>query len=418
VLSASASPQLRLRTFGGLAIEREGNAVSGAGAQRRPLALLAQLAAAGDRGISRAKLVGLLWPDSDEEKARRVLAQTLYSLRRDLGAEELVVGTNDLRLNAEVVATDVGEFGALVEQGELSAAAALYEGPFLDGFYLPGAPEFERWAEETRASLAHRYAGLVERLADEASKKGTSADEVAWCRKLAAVDPLSAKHAMRLMEALARAGDRAGALQHARVHEALMRAELDVGPDASVVALAERIRTEADGGKAKAGSGARAGAPPETKIAPPSTPIVTKVTPGAPLRYLHDPAISGEFGATQEWMLRLAGGRFDPRISGNPPLKRAPGDTQSLGPDAASRAAHLAASLTPIEPIPVPKPPATARGDTARHRDAAAIKAMPPGTSGARPYADSAARPDRWRWIIALLAVLALAAVAIWKLRS
>ena len=32
-------------------------------------------------------------------------------------------------------------------------AAALYDGPFLDGFYLTGAPEFERWVEAERATL-------------------------------------------------------------------------------------------------------------------------------------------------------------------------------------------------------------------------------------------------------------------------
>ncbi|MFL5418958.1 MAG: hypothetical protein ACJ78Y_23370, partial [Myxococcales bacterium] len=77
--------------------------------------------------------MGLLWPDSDEEKARRVLAQTLYSLRRDLGAEELIVGTTDLRLNTEMVVTDIGEFSALVERGDLRRAASIYCGPFLDG---------------------------------------------------------------------------------------------------------------------------------------------------------------------------------------------------------------------------------------------------------------------------------------------
>ena len=333
--SAAPTPLLRLRTFGGLAIEREGSAVSGAGAQRRPLALLAQLAAAGDRGISRAKLVGTLWPDSDEEKARRVLAQTLYSLRRDLDADDLIVGTTDLRLNTEIVSTDLDEFNALADRGELRAAAMLYEGPFLDGFYLPGAPDFERWAEECRASLANRYVTIVERLAEEASKKGASADEVAWRRKLAAADPLSAKAALRLMEALARAGDRAGALQHARVHEALMRAELDVGPDASVAAYADRLRVEHE--KAQK-----------------SRPLVTKVTPPAPLRPEAssplEPTLSGEFGATQEWMLRLAGGRFN---SGNPPLKRA-GNAEA-NPQAAGSVSRAAGALTPIEPIPAPR---------------------------------------------------------------
>ena len=47
------SPPLLLVTFGGLGIQRSGGPAEGAGAQRRRLALLALLAAAGERGLSR-----------------------------------------------------------------------------------------------------------------------------------------------------------------------------------------------------------------------------------------------------------------------------------------------------------------------------------------------------------------------------
>ena len=44
------------------------------------------------------------------------------------------------------------------------------------------------------------------------------------------------------MRALVAAGDRAGALQHARVYEVLMEQELDAPPDREVVALAAELR--------------------------------------------------------------------------------------------------------------------------------------------------------------------------------
>src|SRR5216117_3360961 len=77
---------LRLRTLGGLAVERNPPLGPGAAAQRRPLALLALLAAASERGVSRDKLLACLWPESSQEKARHLLTQTLYALRRDLHA--------------------------------------------------------------------------------------------------------------------------------------------------------------------------------------------------------------------------------------------------------------------------------------------------------------------------------------------
>jgi serine/threonine-protein kinase len=48
------------------------------------------------------------------------------------------------------------------------------------------------------------------------------------------------------MSALARSGDRAGALRHARIYEALLRKELDIPPDPAVTALAARLRAEAE----------------------------------------------------------------------------------------------------------------------------------------------------------------------------
>jgi DNA-binding SARP family transcriptional activator/TolB-like protein len=229
---------LRVRTFGGLSIDRDG----GAAGQRRPLAVLAILAAAGDRGVARAKLINQLWPDSDDEKARRVLAQTVYSLRRDLGRDDLVLGTTELRLNPEAITSDLAEFEQALERKEHERAVAIYRGPFLDGFYVSDAPEFERWVEGQRSHLAERYRKALRTLAAEAHDRGDPRAEAGWCRRLASADPLDGAVALELMHALAASGDRAGALQHARVYETLVRQELDAAPDASVTAYATKLR--------------------------------------------------------------------------------------------------------------------------------------------------------------------------------
>jgi DNA-binding SARP family transcriptional activator len=83
---------LRLRTFGGLGVESDNGSLGGAATQRKPLALLALLAATGERPISRDKLLAYLWPESDPEHARNALRQCLYALRRDLKAADLLVG--------------------------------------------------------------------------------------------------------------------------------------------------------------------------------------------------------------------------------------------------------------------------------------------------------------------------------------
>ena len=64
---------LRIKCLGQLTVVGEdGELLTGAASQPRRLAILALLARAGERGITREKIIGYLWPDSDDERARRL----------------------------------------------------------------------------------------------------------------------------------------------------------------------------------------------------------------------------------------------------------------------------------------------------------------------------------------------------------
>src|SRR5688572_10663349 len=89
----------RLYTFGGLRLESDSGAVSGGPAQRRRLALLALLAAAGERSLTREKLLGYLWPELPAARARHQLSESLYVLRRALGEDAITAAQDDLRLD-------------------------------------------------------------------------------------------------------------------------------------------------------------------------------------------------------------------------------------------------------------------------------------------------------------------------------
>jgi DNA-binding SARP family transcriptional activator len=236
---------IRIRTLGGLSIlSAEGSAVAGAAAQPRRMAVLALLARAGERGIAREKMLTLLWPDADDERGPRTMAQALYALRKDLGSDDAITGQRELGLNASLVSSDVTEFAAAIARGDHERAATLYSGPFLDGFRLPGAEEFNRWVETERAALAQDHSRTLESLARAAFAAGRNTDAVTWWNRLAALDPLNARVAVGLMEALAAAGDRAGAIRHAHVYELLVQEELDLPADKQVTALAQRLRDE------------------------------------------------------------------------------------------------------------------------------------------------------------------------------
>jgi DNA-binding SARP family transcriptional activator/TolB-like protein len=233
---------LKLTTFGGLSLSRDGQPMTGAAAQRSRLALLALLASAGPAGISRDKLLLFLWPESDSERARHALKQAVYALRRDLGDEETIQGTASLSLNASLIESDIREFEAALARGDRGAAVALYTGAFLDGVYLKEAPEFERWCAEMRTRLSQDWAKAVEGLARECESKGEWRDAVGRWRQLAAAEPLSGRNTMLLMRALAESGDTSAALAQYRVHESLMQQEMESPPDPEVTKLADDMR--------------------------------------------------------------------------------------------------------------------------------------------------------------------------------
>ncbi len=229
----------RLITLGGAAlVAPDGTPVA---EQRRRVALLVLVAAGGDRGTSRDKLIATLSPDSTTDSARHALHQLLYYLRRQVG-EDAFLGTDPLRLNPQLVAFDVDEFEEAVARGALAEAAALYRGPFLDGFHLGESAEFEEWASSERLRLAAKYADVLVRLAQDEERRGDHRSAAKWWRALAGLDPLNAPAAIGLMRSLAAAGDRSGALRHGQAYQARVRDELEAQPDPSVAALILELR--------------------------------------------------------------------------------------------------------------------------------------------------------------------------------
>jgi TolB-like protein/DNA-binding SARP family transcriptional activator len=233
----------RLTTFGTLSLAGpDGDIVLGDhGHHRRRLALLAVLAAAGDRGRSRDQLLPLFWPEATQSKARHSLDQLLYALRGSVD-ESVFAGVNPLRLNLDVIESDVGGLRTALERGDLEAAADTYRGPFLDGFYLSDAPEFERWVESERSRLAASHAGALERLARHADAAGEHDSATRWWSALTDVDPLSSRYAAGRIRALVAAGDHAAALQFAQRYEAAVAEELGTHVDPAIAALVSGVR--------------------------------------------------------------------------------------------------------------------------------------------------------------------------------
>jgi DNA-binding SARP family transcriptional activator len=273
---------LRLRTLGTTALLRDDVLLGGSAAQKRRLALLAVLAVAGDRGISRDRLAALLWPERDEEQARHSLSQWLYTTRRELNADGLILGTADLRLNPQCIASDVSDFERALAAGELEPAIASYAGPFLDGFHVAGTDEFDRWADLERGRLSALYHGALEKLACRREDAGDYQAAAETWRRLAALDPYNGRVSLSLMRALSASGDAAGALTHARVHATLLKEELGAEAQPEVLAYAAELRVAPPAPRTVRGVPPAPVAEPRAPEAPPAAGPAHVAAPAAP----------------------------------------------------------------------------------------------------------------------------------------
>lgn len=233
----------RLRLLGGASVETDTGPVAGPIAQRRRIALLALLATSPQGAMGRDRLASYLFPDTDAARAHGALSDALHAVRRVLGRDAIRGVGDELHLDLALVSSDAAEFERAAASGEYERAVALYRGPFLDGFAVPEAVEFERWAENERSRLAARYLHAVEALAQEAHRRNDARGAVTWWGRLASHDPYNSRVALQLMRAMDAAGDPAGAIQHARIHATLLRQDLDADADPEIVALSDRLRT-------------------------------------------------------------------------------------------------------------------------------------------------------------------------------
>lgn len=189
----------------------------------REAALLAWLHLEG--ATPRARLAGLLWPNSSEAQARANLRQTLARLRRAAGP---------------LVHDDAG--GTLTLAAKVSVAAPDPSGaPLLGPLTLDDAPAFADWLQARREAAVRERQRL--RLTDgqAALAAGDVDHALMLADELLAVHPES-EEAWRLrMEAFERRGDRASALQAWDECRLALRAAFGVAPSAPTQALGARL---------------------------------------------------------------------------------------------------------------------------------------------------------------------------------
>jgi DNA-binding SARP family transcriptional activator len=238
---------IELRTLGALElISADSRPVGSVLAQPRRAALLCYLALALPRGFHRRDtLVALFWPELDQQHARNALRQSVFFLRRALGANSIVSrGDEELALAPEQVRCDVWAFDAAIDQERPTEALALYRGELLTGFHISDAPDFERWLDEERSRLRQRAGEAGWALAAARERDGDVAGAAEAARRAAAFAPNDETALRRLILLLERVGDRAAAV---RAYEAFaweLEREYELEPSTETQAVVARIRAE------------------------------------------------------------------------------------------------------------------------------------------------------------------------------
>jgi DNA-binding SARP family transcriptional activator len=232
---------LVLELLGTLSLRDDASPVPLAALQKRRVGLLAILALGGKQGLSRHRIEAFLWPESSADRARHALDQGVYAVRHALAKDVIVSAGQELRLNPDLVCVDAWKFDEAVRASDWSAAAGIYKGTLLDGFHFGESYELESWIDAERARLLRDYQTAIEVLADRSALTGDHLQDVAWRRRLASSDPLSAGPTKKLILALAAAGDRAGAVKQARQYQELVRHELEMEPDAEIEGLVSAL---------------------------------------------------------------------------------------------------------------------------------------------------------------------------------
>lgn len=203
------------------------------------------------RAQARTVLAGLFWGDVDEYYARRNFNRTLSDLSQFVG-DHLVIERQSVAfahhpshwLDAALLESAATTLPTAQTVTTLADAVTLYRGDFLDGFYVPDAPEFEQWVLTERTRLRAAVLHVLQALADYHAAQGELTEAMAYDRRLLQLEPWREEAHRQLMLLLAQSGQRSAALAQYELCRQALRSELDVEPDAATVDLVARIRAD------------------------------------------------------------------------------------------------------------------------------------------------------------------------------
>lgn len=267
--------------------------------RKKVFALLSYLAAH-QRSFSRESLSALLWPDSEESRARSNLRKILSDLHGLLGRDVLPSGGGMLGpLNTEMLRVDVVEFqqrsgqlhcgeGDLREdKKDLEELTLLYTGDFMSGFSLRECDRYDEWQFLYGEYLRQELCSVLECYIEHCEHEGDVKAGVRAGRRLVEIDPLNEAAHRALMRLFLLGGEMEAARLQYRLCVEILDKELGVQPEQETLELFEKSRSSAAPEHSRAAGrriterripGQRIGVKEEAKLPVPTEEIVRQVT--------------------------------------------------------------------------------------------------------------------------------------------
>ncbi|HET9424011.1 MAG TPA: BTAD domain-containing putative transcriptional regulator [Gemmatimonadaceae bacterium] len=253
---APATFPLEVRALGPVVVLRDGVALrADAWRYARPRELLLYLLAHPE-GRTRDQIGLVFFPDASPSQVKNNFHVMLHHVRKALGRADLIAYDGDryriawelgvrfdardfeeaVRASLAVLRTgrDDTAIGAACER--IRNALPLYRGDFL------ADEEAGDWHLELRDRLSRLHTDALLALGDQGLRSGACGDAAELYRRVIASDELHEEAHRRLMEALARGGDRTAAIRQYDRLTHLLQTELQAEPEHATNALYERLK--------------------------------------------------------------------------------------------------------------------------------------------------------------------------------
>jgi DNA-binding SARP family transcriptional activator/energy-coupling factor transporter ATP-binding protein EcfA2 len=176
----------------------------------------------------RRRMSALLWPESDPAQARSNLRVLTHRINQRFGSE-LLVGTVHLEFDGSLAQFELQDADAVL--AALAAGGAARCELLADaGVEAHAGEDLLAWLASARKRLKEVQLAQLGEALTEAFALARHARAAALARACVQLDPLSEHRHRRLMEVLARAGDRAAALSAYEDCKALFKQHLGVLP--------------------------------------------------------------------------------------------------------------------------------------------------------------------------------------------